>query len=117
MKNNDQEIKNLIKSIEKEIPGGVEAQFLSDLDNISCSPGASRRKLNHFMKIALATAASLMLALMIFSPMASKKSRPEPPVIMVESARIEGQSASTVIFKEKDPELTIVWIEKTGEES
>lgn len=117
MKNSDQKIKKLIKSIEKEIPVGVEKKFLRELDNISDSVGKSQRGLNRFLKITLSAAASLILASLIFSPMVHKKPQRLQSVIMVESARIEGKAASTYIFKEKDPELTIVWIEKKGEES
>lgn len=118
MRNSDPTIKKLVKTIEQKVPVGVEKKFLEELDRISVSVKASRRKPHTFIKITLATAAGLILAILIFSPIAhDDKNQRSQPAVLVESARIGGEKATTYIFEEKDPELTVVWIEKTGEES
>ena len=112
MKTTDETIKKWIKSIEKEIPIIVEKKFLQALNKISQTKAASEKRFKTVYKIALAAAACLVLALWILFPLFHQTPVQAEEEIMVQSARIEGQVAHTYIFKEKDPELTIVWVEK-----
>lgn len=112
MKNQDEKIKKWIKSIEKEIPFIVEKKFLQKLHKISLSGFISQKRFKNFFKISIAAAACLMLAVQIFFPLLQRKPNQLKEVILVESAKIEGKTAYTYIFKEKDPELTIIWVER-----
>ena len=112
MKTIDEKIKKWIKSIEKEIPVIVEKKFLQTLNKISQTKAASEKRFKTAYKIAIAAAACLVLALWILFPLFHQTPVQAKAEFMVQSARIEGQAAHTYIFKEKDPELTIVWVEK-----
>ena len=112
MKTIDAKIRKWITSIEKEIPVVVEQNFLQKLNKISQSEPVSEKRFKSIYKIAITAAASLVLILWIMYPWLER--HPAQPVeeIMIQSARIKGQAAHMIIYKEKNPELTIVWIEK-----
>jgi hypothetical protein len=112
MKTIDKNIKKWITSIEKEIPVTVEQNFLQKLNKTSQLRPASEKRFKPIYKIALTAAASLFLVLWIMFPLLKKHPVPPSNEIMVQSPRIKGQAAHTIIYKEKNPELTIVWIEK-----
>lgn len=113
MKHIDDKIRSLIQVSEKEIPMKVEESFLQALKNATTQSGSTRKGNRLFYRIALATAACLLIATLVFLPRFSRiVSRHPADDIIVESAKIEGQAARTIIFKEQNPELTIVWVEK-----
>jgi hypothetical protein len=112
MKTIDKNIKKWIMSIEREIPVSVEQNFLQKLNKTSQLRPASEKRIKPIYKIALTAAASLFLALWIMYPLLKNQPAQPGDEIMVQSPRIKGQAAHTIIFKEKNPELTIVWIEK-----
>lgn len=112
MKTIDEKIRKWIMSVEKEIPVAVEKNFLQKLNKVSQSEPVSVKPFKPIYKIAITAAAGLVLILWLLFPLLEKKPTLAGSEIMVQSARIKGQTAHTIIFKEKNPEMTIVWIEK-----
>jgi hypothetical protein len=63
---------------------------------------------------ALVTAATILLVILLFLfPLFHQKiNGVEAGEVWVQAARVEGQPASTFVINQKDPDITIVWIEK-----
>jgi hypothetical protein len=112
MSTTDEKIKKWITSVEKEIPVAVEQNFLQKLNKTSQSGPVSRKRFKPIYRIAITAAASVVLVLWIMFPLLLKQPAQPGEEFMVQSARIKGQAAHMIIYKEKNPELTIVWIEK-----
>jgi hypothetical protein len=113
MKSIDDKIKHLVQSAEKEIPREVEKAFLKKLNQKTARHPFPQKGFGLFYRLALATAACLLIASFVFIPQSSRfSSGNQADEIMVQSAKIEGQNARAIIFKEQNPELTIVWVEK-----
>ena len=113
MKSIDDKIKQLVQSDEKEIPREVEKAFLKKLNQKTARLTFSRNGFGLFFRLALATASCLLIASLVFLPRFSRfSSGQKGGEVLVESAKIEGETARTIIFKEQNPELTIVWVEK-----
>ena len=109
----DREIKNRVQAVEQEVPPELEAAFLEKLNGIV--PGASHFHRHRFIYYgALATAATVLLVILLFLfPLFHRKiNGVEAGEVWVQAARVEGRPASTFVINQKDPDITIVWIEK-----
>jgi hypothetical protein len=115
--NIDKEIKKRVQAVESDIPNDLEKKFMKELGHISMTPGLpNRKKRSLFFMGALATAASLLLAaFLLVSTLFHKTPIPKhvEDDVFIESASVEGMPANTYIINAKDPDMTIVWIEKT----
>jgi hypothetical protein len=113
----DKEIKKRVQAVESDIPGDLEKTFMKELSRLSMASGppARRRRSLLFMG-ALATAASFLLAaFLLVSTLFHKTPTPnsvEEDEVFIASASVEGMPANTYIINSKDPDMTIVWIEK-----
>jgi hypothetical protein len=112
MNTQDQKIRKWIQSAEKDIPVTVEQKFLQELNRLSQKEPVFPKKPRPWISIAAAAAVCAILALWIIIPLMQKPSGQSEEAVLVQQARIQGRNAQTIIYKEKDPELTIVWIEK-----
>jgi hypothetical protein len=112
----DKEIKKRVQAVESDIPGDLEKKFIKELDHISMAPGLpNTKKRSLFFMGALATAASFLLAAFLLVSILFQKTpaaNKVEPDVFVESASLEGMPANTYIINAKDPDMTIVWIEK-----
>lgn len=132
--NLDKIIKQKIQSVERDIPGGLEERIQTKLEQIYAAPGSldnfmpGKEKKTLLFVGALATAASLLLAVLLLITAFPSLFHPERPAApggvlgvmggaedgaFVDSARVEGVPADTIIIDQKDPDMTIIWIEKT----
>ncbi len=136
--NMDKEIKKRVQAVERDIPGELEATIMKELGQIDMTPGPLpdyMRDMYHMCHTqrmekktllfvgALATAASLLLAVLLLvttfpSLFQRERVATATPGVVEEDgvfvdARVEGMPADTFIIDQKDPEMTIVWIEKT----
>ncbi len=125
----DREIKRRLQAVEEEIPATLDSTFFSQLDHIQ--PDGIRigknnsdpkrivsQKPHHPMRF-LATAATILLAALIvfysffYAPSKQQTQNHEDNnQIMIASAHMEGKPANVYIVNRKDPNLTIVWVEK-----
>lgn len=110
----DREIMKRVQAVERDIPADLERAFLEKLEEIA--PVKRRRERNTFYYGVLASAASLLLAvlLFLFHPFHRQDDAftAEAQEVWVQEARVEGEPASTYIIEQKDPDITIVWVEK-----
>ena len=109
----DHEIKKRIQAMEQEVPPELEAAFLENLNGIV--PEKSHFQRYRFIYYGtLATAATVLLAILLFLyPLFHQQiNGVEAEEVWVQEARVEGQPASTFVINQKDPDITIVWIEK-----
>lgn len=109
----DREIKKRVQAVEQEVPLELEAAFLEKLNGIV--PEKSHFRRHRFLYYgALVTAASILLVILLFLyPLFHKQiDGVEAEEVWVQEACVEGQPASTFVINPKDPDITIVWIEK-----
>jgi hypothetical protein len=109
----DRDIKKRVQAVEQDIPSKLEAAFLEKLDGIVPEKSHFRRhRLIYYG--ALVTAATILLVIFLFLyPLFHQQiNRVEAEEVWVQAARVEGQPASTFVINQKDPDITIVWIEK-----
>lgn len=109
----DQEIKKRVQAVEQEVPLELEAAFLEKLNGIV--PEKSHFSQHRFLYYgALVTAASILLVILLFLyPLFHQQiDGVEAEEVWVQEAHVEGQPASTFVINQKDPDITIVWIEK-----
>jgi hypothetical protein len=109
----DLEIKKRVQAVEQEVPLELEAAFLEKLNRIVPEKSHSRR--HPFIYYgALVTAATVLLVILLFLyPLFHQQiNGVEAEEVWVQAARVEGQPASTFVINQKDPDITIVWIEK-----
>lgn len=130
--NMDKEIMQRVQAVERDIPGELETTIMKELGQIDMTPGPlpdhmRRTQLMEKKTLlyvgALATAASLLLAVLLLvtafpSLFQRERVATVTPGVVEEDgvfvdARVEGMPADTFIIDQKDPEMTIVWIEKT----
>jgi len=111
----DREIKKRVQAVERDIPPDLETSFLEKIEEIT--PGKSppgKQPLVYYG--VLAAAASVLLAvLLLLSPLFHRQGETftiEAEEVWVQDARVEGEPASTYIVKQKDPDITIFWVEK-----
>jgi hypothetical protein len=108
----DREIKKSVQAVEYDVPLELEAAFLEKLDDIL--PEESNPHQHRLIYYGLVTAVSILIVIFFFFyPIFNgQESHLEAEEIWVQAARLEDHPANTVIIKKKDPEITIVWIEK-----
>jgi hypothetical protein len=109
----DREIKKRVQAVEQEIPLELEAAFLEEINGIV--PEKSHFRQHRFLYYgALVTAASILLVILLFLyPLFYQQiDGVEAEEVWVQEACVEGQPASTFVINQKDPDITIVWIEK-----
>ncbi len=114
--NIDKEIKKRVQAVELDIPNDLEKKFMKELNHMSVTPGLPHtKKRSLFFMGALATAASFLLAaFLLVSTLFYKTPTPNnvEDEVFIDSASVEGMPANTYIINSKDPDMTIVWIEK-----
>ena len=109
----DHEIKKRVQAMEQDVPLELEAAFLEKLNGIV--PEEYHFHRHRFIYYgALVTAATVLLVILLFLfPLFHQKiDGVEAGEVWVQAARVEGQPASTFVINQKDPDITIVWIEK-----
>jgi hypothetical protein len=109
----DREIKKHVQAVEQEIPPELEAAFLEKLKGMA--PEESHFHHHHFIYYGvLVTAATILLVILLFLfPLFHQKiNGAAAGEVWVQAARVEGQPASTFVINQKNPDITIVWIEK-----
>jgi hypothetical protein len=109
----DRQIKKRVQAVEQEIPPELEAAFLKKFNGMV--PEESHLHHHRFIYYgALVTAATILLVILLFLfPLFHQKiNGVEAGEVWVQAARVEGQPASTFVINQKDPDITIVWIEK-----
>lgn len=109
----DGEIKKHVQAVEQEIPPELEAAFLEKLNGMI--PEESHLPRHRFVFYGvLVTAATILLVIFLFLyPLFHQQiNRVEAEEVWVQAARVEGQPASMVVINQKDPDITIVWLEK-----
>jgi hypothetical protein len=109
----DREIKKRVQAVEQEVPLELEAAFLEKLNGIVPEKSHFRRH-RYLYYGALVTAASILLVILLFLyPLFHQQiDGVEAEEVWVQAVRVEGQPASTFVINQKDPDITIVWIEK-----
>jgi hypothetical protein len=109
----NREIKKRLQAMEQDVPLELEAAFLEKLNGIV--PEEYHFHRHRFIYYgALVTAATVLLVILLFLfPLFHQKiDGVEAGEVWVQAARVEGQPASTFVINQKDPDITIVWIEK-----
>lgn len=123
-KNIDKEIKKKVQAIEREIPGELEKILMKEFSQISRMK--TSRTTAHLSKPLfqrhLAHAALILLGIFLLGFAFSLLFRQESVTgresykknVSIDAAWVEGHPGKTFIIEQKDPDLTIVWIEKTS---
>ncbi len=115
----DNEIKKRVQAVELDIPRDVEERFMEALEHVSVTPGPPRREKKNLIYMgALATAASILLAVFLLVPALFRqtpltvdtKTTAEEEQVFVDYVRVEGMPANTFIINQQ--EMIIVWCEK-----
>jgi anti-sigma factor RsiW len=103
-----------LRTIEDKVKLIKEKSSLLDPENIPEKrviplPTRGRRQ-----RWIIPTAAAILLIGLLLFPLFFPESPParEPQQDLIFSASLEGQSANTYIFKETEPEMTVIWIAK-----
>ena len=114
----DREIKKHVQAVESDIPPALEKAFLEKLDKIL--PGKIRTRESRFVYYGvMAAAASILLAMLLFLfPIFHHQAEiaaVDAHAVWVQDARVEGVPASPFIINPKDPDITIIWVEKNKE--
>jgi len=116
VKNFEKTLKEKIQFIEKEIPKTLENNFLNALEKISPDEPLEKPKLISKYRIAAIAAMLLLVVLYILFPLITNKNNLQiAREILVQSASLEGKPAETFIFREKNPDITIIWIDKDNQ--
>ena len=104
--------------MEQEVPLELEAAFLEKLNGIVPEQSPPRRHPFIYYGV-LATAATALLVILLFLyPLFHRQiDGVEAEEVWVQAARVEGQPAGTFIINQKDPDITIVWIEKINDKT
>lgn len=127
--NIDLEIKQRVQAVERDIPGELEEVIMKELEQIAMTPGplpdfmpGKEKKTFLFVGTLAAAASVLLAALLLVTAFPSLYHRgrvaaatpggAEEDGVFVDFARVEGMPADTFIIEQKDPQMTIVWIEK-----
>lgn len=123
----DKEIKQRVQAVEQDIPRELEESIMKELEQIASTPGplpdfmSGTKKKTLLYVGALATAASLLLVVLLLvtafpslfqRERAAASGNVVEDGVFVDSAQVEGVSADTFIIDQKDPDMTIVWLEK-----
>jgi negative regulator of sigma E activity len=129
-KNMDKEIKQWVQSVERDIPLELEDSIMKELGQIASTPASLPDHIHHIplknkrpllLVGTLAAAASLLLAVILLvtafpslfhRERAAASGNVAADGVFVDSAQVEGVSADTFIIDQKDPDMTIVWLEK-----
>ena len=115
MKSLDKQIKNLIQTLEKEIPGELENNCHRELQRTTTLTVTHNKKLWQVLRLTAATAAGIVLLLFLF-PTAKEDAGRTPgsinDAVWVQSAELEGKPAETYVFREQNPDMTIIWMEQ-----
>lgn len=115
MKNDtlDREIRKRVQALESEIPPRLEGPLPGRVGSHTPLPVRTGPKLRLLYWMGAAAAACAVAILLWFSPWQRKTGLPpQPEPVMVLSPRLEGESAEAYIFKENDPDMTIIWVER-----
>ena len=115
--NIDKEIKKRVQAVGLDIPNDLEKKFMKELNHMSVIPGLPHtKKRSLFIMGALATAASFLLAVFLSVSLLFYKTpvinNVEEDEVFIDSTSVEGMPANTYIINSKNPNMTIVWIEK-----
>ena len=106
----DREIKKRVQALESDIPPQLERQLLESLQRSTPLPVRPKPRLRLLYGAAAACAAVVFICLFPFGQRTDTPSGPRQVVVL--APRVEGQAAEAYIFKEKTPDMTIIWIEK-----
>lgn len=121
--NIDNEIKKRVQSVETGIPEELEKTLMKELQQLDmaiATPPRAEKEIR-FLRGSLAAAASVLVAALLLVALFPSLFRqthvattgvPEEDCAFVDSARVEGIPADTIIITQKDPDMTIVWVEK-----
>lgn len=115
MKNDtlDREIRKRVQALESEIPPRLEGPLPERVRSHTPIPVRTGSKLRLLYGMGAAAAACAVAILLWFSPWQRKAGLPpQPEPVMVLSPRLEGEPAEAYIFKENDPDMTIIWVER-----
>ena len=115
MKSLDKRIKNLVQSLEKEIPGEIENNCHRELQRTTILTVTHSKKMWQVLRLTAATAAGIALLLLLL-PTTKEDTGRSPEFIydsvLLQSAELEGKPVETYVFREQNPEMTIIWMEQ-----
>lgn len=118
----DNELRKKVGAMEVDIPGDLEERFLKELDRLVARPGNSTKpgflpsgRKRGMLPWTLATAASLLL-IVFLAVTVFYRSSPAPvssaQEVLIDDAKVEGQPVNIYIISQRDPDMTIIWLEK-----
>ena len=109
----DQEIKRSIQAVEQEVPSRVEDAVLAEFLRAVPLHLPSLRRRRIYWGVLAAAATLLLVILFFLFPLFHQQIDPvEADEVWVQAACVEDQPATTYVINSKDPDITIVWIEK-----
>lgn len=109
----DHEIKKRVQAMEQDVPLELEAAFLEKLNGMVPEEyHFHRHRFIYYGTLVTAATVLLVILLFLFPLFHQKINGVEAEEVWVQAARVEGQPASTFVINQKDPDITIVWIEK-----
>ena len=109
----DHEIKKRVQAMEQDVPLELEAAFLKKLNGMVPEEyHFHRHRFIYYGTLVTAATVLLVILLFLFPLFHQKINGVEAEEVWVQAARVEGQPASTFVINQKDPDITIVWIEK-----
>jgi negative regulator of sigma E activity len=109
----DREIKKRVQALESDIPPRLERQFLESLQRSTPLPARPKPRLRLLYGAAAAAAACAAVVFICLFFFGQRTDTPsEPTQVVVLAPRVEGQAAEAYIFREKAPDMTIIWVEK-----
>jgi len=113
MKNFDRELRKKVQSVECEIPRDLEDSIMDQLDRQQVEPIRFEAKHTNWIYGAIAAAVFVLVVLIfVFQYIQRPVQTVEADEVGVQSAFVEGKPATTIVIKQPDTDLTIVWIEK-----
>ncbi len=125
----DREIARRVQAVESDIPPHLERAFMDAMDHMDRPVGGlttdqpPRWKRRPFYYGALAAAATLLLVtLIVFFYLFYQQGDPSPACVaeavevVVQDTFVEDRPATTYVMNPKDPDMTIVWVEKINNE-
>lgn len=109
----DLKIKKHVQAVEQEVPLELESAFLEKLNRIVPEKSHPRRHPFIYYGVLVTAATVLLVILLFLYPLFHQQiNGVEAEEVWVQAARVEGQPARTFIINQKNPDITIVWIEK-----
>jgi hypothetical protein len=121
--NINKEIKKRVQAIEKEIPGELEKSIMKEFNQISRlkTSMTTVRLSKPLYQWHMAAAAFIFLGILLLGfafsflfhqkPVSGRSNYKED--VIINDTWVEGHPVKTFIVEQKDPDLTIIWIDKT----